>query len=166
MRIQALIACLVGVVLLTVGLAAAEEIVPEIIQFDGAVNGGATDDVHPTIYSGPITFPHKKHFNEYGVKCGDCHHDEDTEQIVGYSPDKSFHCIDCHDEEGLIRGPIAENAATYDDLIARRANVLHIKCIGCHKEHNAKEHAVRAPESCRICHTKRAQDWTIETVVK
>ena len=91
MRIQVLIACLVGVVLLTVGVASAQEIIPEVIHFNGAANGGATDAVHPTTYSGPITFPHKKHFNEYGAKCGDCHHDEDTEPIVGYSPDTNTH---------------------------------------------------------------------------
>ena len=161
-----LVASLVGLMLLLAGSVVAQEMVPEVIQFGGAIDGGATDEVHPTIYSGQVSFPHKKHFDEYGAKCGDCHHDEDTEPIVGYSPDKSFHCIDCHDEEGFIRGPIAENAATYDDLIARRANVIHIKCIGCHKQHNAKDHVVRAPEACRTCHTKRPQDWSIEAATK
>ena len=166
MKTTKLIACFFGIMLLTVGIAVAQEMVPEIIQFDGAVDGGATDEVYPSIYTGPVTFQHKKHFNEYGSKCSDCHHDENMEPVVGYSPDKSFHCIDCHDTEGLIRGPIAESTATYDDLIARRANVLHIKCVGCHKEHNAKEHVVRAPEACRICHAKRPQDWAIESAVK
>lgn len=161
MKTKELILCFFVILLLSAGIAVAQETIPEVIQFDGAVDGGATEEVFPSIYTGPVTFQHKKHFKEYGSKCGDCHHDENMDPIVGYSPDKSFQCIDCHDEEGLIRGPIAENAATYDDLVSRRANVIHMRCIGCHKEQNTKNSVVQAPESCRICHAKRAQDWTI-----
>ena len=158
-----LILCFVGIFLSAPGIAVAQESFPEVITFDGAVDGGGSTDIHPSIYTGPISFHHEKHLMDYGArKCGDCHHDSDGEPIVGYSSDQTFTCGDCHDQEALIRGPIAENAASDEDLIAHRANVLHMLCVGCHRNYNAEKKSVRAPVSCRICHTKRPQDWSIE----
>ena len=94
--------------------------------------------------------------------CGDCHHDSNFEPIEDYDPDESYTCIDCHGEEGFIRGPIAENAASDEDLIAHRANVLHMRCVGCHRNNNAEKKSVLAPVSCRTCHKKRSQDWRIK----
>ena len=162
MKTRTLITCLAAAILLVIGVAKAQSPIPDVINFDGNASGGGSEDIHPSTYTGPVTFPHQKHLSDYAAGCGDCHHDSDHEPIVGYSPDKSFNCEDCHDEKGLIRGSIAENAASTDDLITHRANVLHMKCIGCHKKVNAKQHEVRAPEACRICHTKRPQDWVIE----
>ena len=150
------------IILSTFAIAVAEESIPGVVNFNGSVDGGGSEDIHPSIYTGPIIFSHEKHFMDYGTKCGDCHHDSDGEPIVGYSSSKTFTCGDCHDEEGLIRGPIAENAASPDDLIAHRNNALHTLCIGCHQSYNARKHVVLAPESCRICHEKRPQDWVIK----
>jgi hypothetical protein len=162
MKIRFLIICLAGIFISVTALAIAEEIIPTVFNFDGAVDGGGSEEIHPSIYTGPVIFQHRKHFEEYGMGCGACHHDGDHEPITGYADDKSFACGDCHDEEGLTRGPIAENAASHDDLISRRVNVLHIRCIGCHKKINSERHAIRMPEACRMCHTKRPQDWTLE----
>ena len=162
MKTRFLITCLAGVFLLAAGLANAEEIIPSVFNFDGAVDGGGSEKIHPSIYTGPVVFQHRKHFEEYGTGCGDCHHDEDHEQIIGFDDDKIFACGECHDKEGLIRGPIAENETPNDDLIAHRANVLHIRCIGCHKKNNSARHAIRMPEACRMCHAKREQDWSLK----
>jgi hypothetical protein len=162
MKIRFLIICLAGIFISVTALAIAEETIPTVFHFDGAVDGGASEKIHPSIYTGPFVFQHRKHFEEYGMGCGACHHDGDHEPITGYADDKPFACGDCHDEEGLTRGPIAENAASHDDLISRRVNVLHIRCIGCHKKINSERHAIRMPEACRMCHTKRPQDWTLE----
>lgn len=152
MNIRNKIVCLTGIFFLVLGVAAAQEDFPDVIEFDGAIDGGGSKDIHPSTYTGPVTFPHKQHFKDYGVSCRDCHHDAS----------RSLVCGNCHVKEGLIRGPIAENAVSDDDLIGHRANALHLLCIGCHKKHNAQEHRVLAPESCRICHSKRSQDWHIE----
>jgi hypothetical protein len=162
MKTRFLILILAGIFLFVAGLAVAEEIIPSVFHFDGAVDGGGSEEIHPSIYTGPVTFQHRKHFEEYGTGCGDCHHDSNHEPIVGYDDDKTFACGDCHDGEGLIRGPIAENNASHDDLVARRANVLHIRCIGCHKKRNAENNVIRMPEACRMCHTKRPQDWVLK----
>lgn len=148
-------------ILFFAGFVSAEE-VPEVIEFEGSSSGGETEDVFPTTYSGPVTFNHLEHIEEFTDGCGECHHDDSHEPIESYDPDESYTCSDCHDEEGLIRGPIAENASTLDDLIDYRANVLHLRCIGCHKDYNAEQHVVVAPEACRICHIKGPQDWIIE----
>ena len=162
MKTRILLASLAGVILLAIAGAAAQNSIPNVINFAGNAAGGGSENIHPSIYTGPITFTHQKHIKEYGASCGDCHHDSDHEPIIGANSGDSFNCADCHDEEGLIRGPIAENGASRDDIIAHRSNVIHILCIECHKKYNATKHVVVAPEACRICHTKRPQDWIIE----
>ena len=155
--------CLALILLLVPGVVKAQKKnFPEVIVFDGAVDGGGSENIHPTTYSGPVQFSHKKHYAFYEVGCIDCHHDKDAATITKSNSSESLKCKNCHLEDGLIRGPVAESAASNDDLIARRANVLHILCIGCHKKMNAEKHAIRRPESCRMCHTKRTRDWSIE----
>ena len=162
MKTHILLTSLYVAIFMTIGVATALNPIPDVITFDGNPGGGGSENLHPSTYTGPVTFTHRKHINEYGIGCADCHHDSSHEPIVAYSPDEFFNCADCHLEEGLIRGPIAENETSIDDLLIHRANVLHMRCIGCHKKANAKQHVVRAPEACRICHTKRSQDWVIE----
>ena len=163
MNTRTLIIC-AGIILLAIGVAVADEPFPKVINFKGAIDGGSSKEIFPSTYTGPITFQHVKHFKEYGAQCGDCHHDSKGEPIAGYSSDSraTLACGNCHSEEGLIRGPIAENAASADDLIAHRANALHMLCMGCHTRHNVKEHLILAPVACRTCHAKRPQDWVLE----
>jgi hypothetical protein len=147
---------------LVIGAAVPEEPIPKVIHFDGAVDGGGSQGLYPSIYTGPVLFSHEKHYMDYGAKCGDCHHNSDGEPIVGFGSHITFTCEDCHDEEGLIRGPIAENNATDSDLIAHRSNVLHMQCIGCHKVRNNLKRVVRVPESCKTCHARHPQSWVIK----
>jgi len=144
------------------GAAYAQEDIPEIIEFAGSLDGGGSTDIHPSTYTGPVTFQHLEHYEGYADGCGDCHHDIEHEPIDDYDSDESYNCEDCHTEEGLIRGTIAENEASIDDLILYRANILHRRCIGCHKEYNSEQHVVIAPEACRICHKKQPQEWVVE----
>ena len=162
MTVKTILISLVLSFLIYCGVMSAEAEIPDIIEFAGSSDGGGSADIHPSTYTGPVTFQHLQHFEEYADGCGDCHHDSDYEPIDDYDPDESYSCEDCHDEEGLIRGTIAENEASLDDLIEHRANVLHMRCIGCHKEYNSEQHVVIAPEACRICHTKQSQEWVVK----
>jgi len=162
MNTRTLVTCLTGILGLLIGAAVAQQTVPELIDFDGAVDGGGTKDVYRSTYTGSVKFQHAKHVENYGAVCGDCHHDSDFEPIESYDPDETYSCSECHDEEGLIRGPIAENDVLDSDLITYRANAIHMQCIGCHKRYNDKKHLVQAPESCITCHTKHPQDWVIK----
>ena len=162
MKAHTLLLCLTSIFFLVSGVAAANKNYPEVIEFAGALDGGGTDNVYPSIYTGPVIFQHGKHIEEYGTSCRDCHHKSDGEPIVGYNPALSFSCEDCHLKEGLIRGPTAENDASDSDLITHRANVLHMLCIGCHQKNNNTMRVVRIPESCITCHAKHPQGWVIK----
>lgn len=162
MRAQAILICFSLIFLTLCGAVIAQDDYPEVIEFDGSVDGGRTDDIHPSTYTGPVSFQHARHIEQYAAGCGDCHHDGDYEPVENYDPDESYSCADCHDGEGLIRGTIAMNSSTADDLLEHRANVLHTRCIGCHKKYNAEQHVVTAPEACRICHAKQAQEWVVK----
>ena len=162
MKTRTVIICFASSFLFVLGVAVAQANFPDVIEFDGAADGGGSQDIHPTTYSDPVKFQHKKHQVDYKLKCSDCHHDSDAVKIMGSGSTESLRCGNCHKKEGLVRGPIAENAISDDELIAHRANALHLLCRGCHKKHNATVHVVQAPEACRICHTKRPQDWILE----
>lgn len=159
---RTLILCFAFLFLFAPVMASAQKNFPDVIVFDGAVDGGGSEDIHPSTYTGPVQFSHKKHFSSYEVGCIDCHHDKDAATITKSESSEALRCGNCHLKEGLIRGPIAENTISDEDLLGHRANALHLLCIGCHKKHNATVHVVRAPEACRICHTKRSQDWIVE----
>jgi hypothetical protein len=156
-----LITSILGVFLLAIGAAVAQQTIPDVIDFDGATDGGSSGDIFRSIYSGPVKFTHSKHVDEYGAVCGDCHHDSDAEPINSYDPDAMYACIECHDEEGLLHGPVAENEVSDSDRIAHRANAIHQQCIGCHRQYNELNDVVRVPESCRTCHARQQPDWVI-----
>jgi hypothetical protein len=162
MNTRTFLTCIAGFFWLFIGAAVAQQTIPEVIDFDGAADGGGSSDTYRSIYSGPVKFTHSRHVEDYGAVCGDCHHDSDFEPIESHDPDATYACIECHDEEGLIRGPIAENDASDSDLIAHRSNALHLQCIGCHKLYNELNRVVRVPESCKTCHAKHPQDWVIK----
>ena len=164
MNKRLLIACIISVIWLAVGASVAQQTdpVPMVIDFDGANDGSSSGNAFQSIYSGPVKFTHSKHVQDYGASCGDCHHDSDAQPINAYDPDAIYACGECHDEEGLIWGPAAENDASAGDLIAHRVNVIHMKCIGCHQMYNNLNQVVKIPESCKTCHTRNPQDWVIK----
>ena len=162
MNKKTIIACLVAFLGFAIGAAVAHQNVPEVIEFDGATDVGGSGDIFQSIYSGPVIFTHSKHVEDYGAVCGDCHHDSDAEPIEAFYPDATYACGECHTEEGLLRGSIAENEVPESDQIAHRANALHLQCIGCHKQYNELNKVVRVPESCITCHAKLPHDWVVE----
>ncbi len=164
MNKRLLIACIISVIWLAVGASVAQQTdpVPVVIDFDGATGQSDSGGIFQSIYSGPVKFTHLKHVQDYGAVCGDCHHDSDVEPINSYDPDATYACGECHPKEGLIRGPTAENETSASDLIAYRANVIHMQCIGCHQMYNNLNQVVRVPESCRTCHARNTQDWVVK----
>ena len=98
------------------------------------------------IYSGPVTFEHKKHFIDYKIGCVRCHHDiEPGEMQVDNN------CRDCHDEEGFPRfedaAKLSEEEKSGYYLIA-----LHSLCIECHIDTKLKNRKTKPPVSCTRCH--------------
>ncbi len=162
MNTKIFITCIAGLFWLAIYAAAAQQTVPEVIDFDGATDGGGSRDTYRSIYSGPVKFTMSKHVQDYGAACGDCHHDRDGKSIESHDPDTIYACGKCHKKEVIIWGPTTENDASAKDRIAHRSNAIHMQCIGCHQMYNDLNRVVRVAESCKICHAKHPQDWVIK----
>lgn len=84
---------------------------------------------------GEVTLSHKKHTEEYKIKCTDCHHM--TKE--GETPKT---CSSCHDPKQK-KG---------EAIILKEA--FHKQCKGCHTKVN-KEQGKKAPDKkCKECHKK------------
>ena len=162
MKLLTFIICIASITLFALDASADQGNFPDIIEFNGSPDGGGKKGIYPSTYTGPVEFQHRKHQVEYKLQCSDCHHSSDAAKIMREGSTESIKCENCHNKKGLVRGPIAENAISDEELITHRANALHLLCRGCHKKHNATEHVVKAPEACRTCHAKRSQDWVLE----
>ena len=92
---------------------------------------------------GPVALSHKKHVEEYQVKCDACHHEYSDGENVWKLGDPVKKCIDCHN-------PVKEEA---EGLDLRKA--YHDNCKKCHKEAE-KNGNMNAPSiKCTACHVKK-----------
>lgn len=101
----------------------------------------------------PATLSHKKHAEEYGISCGDCHHDKDGKPIAGLKMgDDVQRCVECHTK-------LKKSKDNKKDIMVLE-NAMHRNCIDCHKEINIKAGDPKgrkgpAPASCTKCHPKK-----------
>jgi len=106
-----------------------------------------------------VTFSHKKHNEEYKNGCGECHHDADNKPLNDLKlGDEVKNCIECHKTPG--RAPKAkkgEPALSTKEKMAYHAEVIHLNCVGCHKDANKASGTKAAPTSCAKCHPKAAK---------
>ncbi|UCD84310.1 MAG: cytochrome c3 family protein [Deltaproteobacteria bacterium] len=86
--------------------------------------------------AGDVTLSHKKHTEEYKIKCTDCHHKTKEEETPKA-------CSSCHDpKEKKDEAMILKDA-------------FHGQCKGCHTKVN-KEQGKKAPDKkCKECHVKK-----------
>ncbi len=97
-------------------------------------------------------FTHKKHYEEYKISCGECHHDENAEPLHSLKPgDPVESCIACHDKPG--KAPKGEKLSKEEEL-QYHTEALHENCIGCHREYNRENNTKDAPQTCGKCHEK------------
>jgi len=103
--------------------------------------------------AGNVLFDHKTHSADtgYGLSCQDCHHhseeDEPSVPVCGdcHSPPAEGEtvnqtCLECHEAEEV------EDT----EMIIKRADTFHLRCIGCHQEFEAGPQ--EGPEHCSSCH--------------
>lgn len=95
------------------------------------------DDAFTKKKKGPVEFSHKKHHDEYGVGCTDCHHVYKDGQNVWKEGDAVQKCAECHKlkKEGDV-----------DKL----QNAFHNNCKDCHKELKKGPY-----EKCNDCHGEK-----------
>lgn len=99
-----------------------------------------------------VEFTHKKHAEDYGISCGECHHDDKGQPLAGLKMgDDVQKCSECHNK-------FKKDKKNKDDIMVHE-NALHGNCIDCHKEVNIKAGDPKgrkgpAPTSCSKCHEK------------
>ncbi|MFK5951577.1 MAG: cytochrome c3 family protein [Desulfobacterium sp.] len=104
---------------------------------------------------GIVQFTHKKHTTDYGLACGQCHHDADGNPLNDLKMgDAVENCIACHDKPGKAPKKKGEKM-TKAQKLEYHTNALHENCIACHKAFNKKNNTKAAPASCGKCHPKK-----------
>ena len=122
---------LTGLFFLTVGVITAAD-APDDIKIE---NEGYKKDK-----KGPVALSHKKHHEEYKVKCSDCHHEYKDGKNVWKDSDPVKKCGECH------------NPLKKDGKIEKLQNAYHRNCKNCHKALEGK----KAPfKKCNDCHEKK-----------
>jgi hypothetical protein len=91
---------------------------------------------------GPVPFSHKKHVEEYQVKCDACHHQYSDGENVWKLGDPVKKCVECHN-------PLKEEV---EGLDLKKA--FHDNCRNCHKEAVAKGNTNAPDRKCMACHVK------------
>ena len=100
---------------------------------------------------GIVAFSHKKHVEEYGATCMECHHDETGTPIDPAPGENVQSCIRCHDKPG--QKPRKKKLSRKEKL-AYHAEAVHMNCKACHRAFNKKTGTKDAPVSCKACHPK------------
>ncbi|MBN1932813.1 MAG: cytochrome c3 family protein [Desulfobacterales bacterium] len=105
---------------------------------------------------GIVEFTHKKHAEEYGAKCGDCHHDAAGKPLELKAGDDVQGCAECHSTAGQKpKGKDAPKLSKKEAIAQYHAEALHANCIDCHKDYNKKTGNKTAPQTCAKCHPKK-----------
>ena len=123
--------------------------VPDVIKMDS--NNYTKRTKAPPKYKF-VTFTHKKHAEDYGSTCGDCHHDNSNKPLDIKVGDNVQKCSECHN----IMKKTKENRR---DIMVLE-NAMHGNCLDCHKEANIEAGDPKgkkgpAPMSCNKCHAKK-----------
>jgi len=104
---------------------------------------------------GIVTFTHKKHMDEYGIGCGECHHDENGKPLALKKGDSVQPCIECHKKPGERPKGKGAPKLSKTERLAFHAEALHYNCKDCHKNVNKKTGKKSAPTTCAKCHSKK-----------
>ncbi len=83
---------------------------------------------------GPVSFPHQRHIEDYGLDCRECHHVFKDGTNVWQAGDPVTKCAECH------------NPLKREGKVMRLPNAHHVNCKGCHKEMRAEK------DQCSLCH--------------
>ena len=102
------------------------------------------------IKKGPVNFSHKKHADELGINCTECHHKYVNGKNVWKKGDAVEKCAKCHN-------PIKKKGSKELDLM----HAYHKNCMGCHKQmHKAGKISnkdYKHLRKCNTCHGKKSK---------
>jgi hypothetical protein len=95
-----------------------------------------------------VALSHAKHVNDYGVTCGECHHDDAGKPLALKDGDPVQGCGECHSEFGKLDKKDKKMKKS-DKIKKYHKEALHANCQGCHKEQK------KGPTKCAECHPKK-----------
>jgi hypothetical protein len=100
----------------------------------------------------PVDFNHKKHQEDYKIKCTECHHVYKDGKNVWKKGDEVKKCQECHNEP-TIKG---EKKLPEAQQKLNLKLAFHDNCVKCHKELKKKDKAKygKIPTTCIQCHPK------------
>lgn len=101
-----------------------------------------------------VVLSHKKHVEEYGAACGDCHHDDKGKPLDLKEGDNVQKCIECHTKPGERPKGKGAPKLSKKERLAYHAEAFHYNCKACHKAFNKKNKTKAAPTTCTKCHVK------------
>lgn len=102
-----------------------------------------------------VSFTHKKHTEDYGLSCGDCHHDDKGQALDLKMGDSVQSCAACHSIPGERPKGKGTPKLSKQERLAYHAEAIHENCIGCHRDVNKKTgDRSRTPVMCNQCHAK------------
>jgi hypothetical protein len=142
LAVLAVIAFLSGAVLL--GLSGAADVPDEFV---------IQDSLWAKHTKSGVKFSHKKHAEEYGVACNECHHVFEGGKNVFKEGDPVQKCHDCHNEP-TIKG---EKKLSKDKQKLNLKIAFHNNCQSCHKKLKKEDKAKygKIPTTCIQCHPKK-----------
>ena len=104
---------------------------------------------------GIVTLHHKKHTEEYGAKCEDCHHHYEGGNNVWKQGDEVKKCTECHKHFEIQAG---KEQKEFEKAGNKETDsyygAIHLNCKECHKAFNKEKGSKAAPTSCKDCHPK------------
>jgi hypothetical protein len=112
---------------------------------------------------GLVEFTHKKHHDEYGAACGECHHDDQGKPRADLKlGDDVKSCKECHKTPGEVPKEVKkewrDKKLKKEEInkleLEYTAEAYHANCQGCHKDYNKKNKTKAAPTTCTKCHAK------------
>jgi hypothetical protein len=100
-------------------------------------------DEYDRARQGPVELTHKKHAEDYGTACADCHHVYEDGKNVWQEGDEIHKCIECHDAN--------ENQGNAKKL----QTAFHANCKDCHKEAADAGNENAPVRKCTDCHKRK-----------
>jgi Ni/Co efflux regulator RcnB len=123
---------------------AAEQKVPDKITIESTLWKDHTKS--------PVDFNHKKHQEDYKIKCEECHHVYKDGKNIWKKGDEVKKCQECHNEP-TIKG---EKKLPKAQQKLNLKLAFHNNCTACHKKlkkEDRKKYA-KIPTTCVKCHPK------------
>jgi alpha-D-ribose 1-methylphosphonate 5-triphosphate diphosphatase PhnM len=123
---------------------AAEQKVPDKITIESTLWKDHTKS--------PVDFNHKKHQEDYKIKCEECHHVYKDGKNIWKKGDEVKKCQECHNEP-TIKG---EKKLPKAQQKLNLKLAFHDNCTACHKKLKKKDRKkyAKIPTTCVKCHPK------------